>query len=130
MQKAIFSGAGRVLLSLLFFSSGLNKLFAPIATQGYISASGVAAPLLAYLLAVAIEVGGGALLLIGYRTRFAALLLAGFTLMATVLFHSNLADQMQMIMAMKNLAIIGGLLQLAASGSSGFSLDRRMLQAA
>ena len=119
----------RILLALLFLGSGLSKLAAPAATQAYMAASGVPMVSLAYIAAVVAEVGGGLLLLVGYRARLAAFTLTAFTLAATVLFHSNMADQNQMIHMMKNLAIIGGLLNVAAFGAGRFSIDRRRVTA-
>ena len=118
---------GRVLLALLFLASGLGKLAAPVATQGYIAAVGVPQPMLTYGAAVIVEVAFGLFLLVGYRARMAALVLAGFTVVATILFHSNLADQNQFIHVMKNLAIIGGLLHVAATGTRPFGSHLRML---
>ena len=116
---------GRILLAILFILSGLFKLAAPAATQGYIASVGVPAPLLAYLVAVVVELGGGVLLLVGYRVRFAATVLALFTVAAALLFHHALGDQNQFIHFMKNLAITGGLLQVIAFGAGSFSLDNR-----
>ncbi len=115
----------RVLLAAIFILSGLNKVFAPGQTQAYIAAAGLPAPLLAYIVALVVEVGGGILLLIGYQARWAALALAVFTVVAALGFHSNFADQNQMIHFLKNLAITGGLLQVFAFGPGGLSLDKR-----
>ena len=117
--------AARVLLAAIFIASGVGKLSAPAATQGYIASVGAPLPLLAYAIAVVVEVVGGALLLVGYRTRATAVVLAIFTLAAAALFHNNFADQMQMINFMKNLAITGGLLQVVAFGAGRFSIDNR-----
>ena len=116
---------GRVLLGVLFLMSGLGKLAAPAATQGYIAAVGLPLPFVAYLGSTGVEVIGGVLLIIGLQTRLAASALAVFTLLTAVFFHNNFADQNQMIHFMKNIAIIGGLLQVAAFGAGAFSLDRR-----
>jgi putative oxidoreductase len=78
-----------------------------------------------YAIALVVEVGGGLLLLLGYRTRLAALGLAIFSVAAAVGFHHNFADQNQMIHFLKNLAIAGGLLQVVTFGAGGFSLDAR-----
>ena len=72
-----------------------------------------------------IELAGGTALILGYRTRLAAVVLAVFTVMAALAFHSHFADQNQMIHFLKNVAIAGGLLQIAAFGGGGFSLDAR-----
>jgi len=119
------TAAGRVLLAVLFFMSGLAKLGASAGTIAYIGATGLPFPGLLYTLAVAAEIGGGALLLIGFKARAAALALAAFTVVAAVIFHSQLSDQNEMIHFMKNLAIAGGLLVVAASGAGRFSLDAR-----
>jgi putative oxidoreductase len=118
--------AGRILLASIFIASGLGKLAAPAATQGYIASVGAPLPLLAYAVAVIVELAGGAMLLVGYRTKAAALTLAVFTIAAAALFHNNFADQMQMIMFMKNLAITGGLLHVVAFGPGRVSIDNRL----
>jgi len=115
--------AGRVLIGVLFLMSGLSKLAAPAATQGYIASVGLPAPLAAYAVAVAVEVLGSLLLIAGVRTRIVAAGMAVFTLATALTFHKNFADQNQMIHFMKNIAIMGGLLQVAAFGGGKFSVD-------
>ncbi|MDH5184824.1 MAG: DoxX family protein [Gammaproteobacteria bacterium] len=115
---------GRVLLALIFVMGGLGKLGAGYAaTQGYMDAMGVPGMLLP--LVILLEIGGGIALIVGWKTRYASILLAGFTVVAALIFHNDFANQMQMIMFMKNLAISGGLLLLAANGSGAYSLDER-----
>jgi len=116
---------GRLLLAAIFLLSGISKVFAPGPTQAYIESAGLPAPLLAYIVALVVEIGGGILLVIGYQARLAALALALFCVVAAFGFHHNFADQNQMIHFLKNLAIAGGLLQVFAFGPGGFSLDRR-----
>jgi putative oxidoreductase len=116
---------GRFLIAVIFLLSGVGKIFAPEATQGYIAAAGLPLPVVGYAIALLAEVGGGLLLLLGYQTRYAALGLAIFTVAAAIGFHHNFADQNQMIHFLKNLAITGGLLQIYAFGPGGFSLDAR-----
>jgi putative oxidoreductase len=115
--------AGRVLIGLLFFLSGLSKLTAATATQGYIAAVGLPAPVAAYAVAVIVEVLGSTLLVAGLRTRVVAAGMAVFTLATALAFHRNFADQDQMIHFMKNIAITGGLLQVVAFGGGKFSVD-------
>lgn len=126
-----FAFVGRLLIAVLFILGGIGKLAAPEATQGYIASVGLPAPLLGLAVAVAVivEAGGGLLLLVGYRARLVSLVLAAFTLILAVLFHKNFADQNQMIHFLKNIAIVGGLLQIAAFGAGSFSLDGRRLRA-
>jgi putative oxidoreductase len=116
---------GRILLAVIFILSGVSKLLNPAGSQGYIASVGLPLPLLAYIAAVVVEIGGGVMLLIGYRTRVAAIALSVFTVAAAVFFHHALGDQNQFIHFMKNLAITGGLLQVVAFGAGAFSLDNR-----
>ncbi|MGO8918664.1 MAG: DoxX family protein [Stellaceae bacterium] len=129
-QSTTLAAAGRLLLAVLFLLSGLSKIAAPAMTQGYIASVGLPAPLLGYLIAIVVEVGGGVLLLVGYQTRIVALILAAFTLAAALAFHNDFSDQNQMIHFLKNIAIVGGLLQVAAFGAGSLSLDARRLRVA
>jgi putative oxidoreductase len=116
---------GRVLIGVLFLMAGLSKLGAPAATQGYITSVGLPAPFAAYGVAVLIEVVGSVLLIVGFQVRVVAAVLALFTLVTALFFHNNFADQNQMIHFFKNVAILGGLLQVAAFGAGKLSLDNR-----
>jgi len=113
-QSNLLATAGRALIAGLFLFSGLGKLAAPDATIGYIAAAGLPFPTVAYVGAVAVEVIGAALLVIGYRVQLVALLLAGFSIAAAIGFHADVGDQNQLIHFLKNIAIAGGLLQIAA----------------
>jgi putative oxidoreductase len=128
--NAAFALGGRFLLAILFILSGLSKLGAVAATQAYIAKVGLPLPVLAYVVAVAVELIAGLMLLVGYRTRAAALALALFTLAAAVFFHNQFDDRNQFIHFMKNLAICGGLLQLFVFGAGGLSIDARRQAAA
>ena len=121
----IAAAVGRVLIGILFLMSGLSKVAAPAATQGYITMMGLPVPLVAYLGSTAIELTGSLLLIVGYRVRSVAIAMAGFTFLTAIFFHHNFADQNQMIHFLKNFAIIGGLLQVFAFGAGSFSLDAR-----
>jgi putative oxidoreductase len=117
--------AGRLLIGLPFAMSGLGKLAAYGPTTQMIGAVGLPFPVLAFAVAVAVELGGGLLLIAGWRTRPIALALALFCVATAVSFHSNFADQNQMIHFLKNIMIAGGLLQIAAFGAGAFSIDGR-----
>ena len=117
---------GRILVAAIFILSGLGKIGAPAATQGYIAAMGLPAPLLAYIGAIAVELGGGLLLLAGYRTQLVAAALAAFSIVTAFIFHHALADQNQMIHFLKNFAMAGGLLQFVAYGAGRISVDHRI----
>ncbi|MBN3136643.1 DoxX family protein [Pectobacterium punjabense] len=127
MEKnaSIISAIGRALIAIVFVISGLSKIGASEATQGYIASVGLPFPLLGYLIALVVEIGGGMLLLIGYRTRVVALVLSAFTVATALFFHHNFADQNAMINFLKNIIIVGGLLQIVAFGPSKYSLDAK-----
>jgi putative oxidoreductase len=120
-MNATLSLLGRIGLSLIFLISGWGKIAGYAATQGYMESQGVPGGLLP--LVIALELGGGLALLAGFYTRWVALALAGFTIVAALVFHSNLADQMQALMFWKNFAIAGGFLLLAANGAGALSFD-------
>ena len=119
----VTAAVGRALLGVLFLVSGVQKLFVPDMIQGYIGSVGLPFPSLVYAITIVIEVGAGALLLVGFRTRIMAWILAVFTVAAAFLFHRNFGDPNQAVHFMKNLAITGGLLHVAAAGAGAFSLD-------
>ncbi|MEW4398716.1 DoxX family protein [Agrobacterium tumefaciens] len=129
-QTNSIAAFGRLLLAVMFILSGFGKIGAPEATQGYIASVGLPLPMLSYLLAVVVEVGGGILLVIGYQARIVATVMAAFTLATALLFHNNFADQNQMIHFLKNISIVGGLLQVVAFGAGSLSFDARRLRAA
>lgn len=117
---------GRIMIGAPFLMSGLSKLGAYGATVGYISAAGLPAAPLAFLIAVAVEAGGGLLLMSGYRARPVSLAMALFCLATAVFFHHNFADQNQMIHFLKNVMLAGGLLQIGYFGAGAWSLDARL----
>jgi len=124
-QTTIVPLVGRILIAAIFLISGIGKIAAPAMTQGYIASVGLPVPLLGYLIAVVIEVGGGILLIAGFQTRIVALVMAIFTVATAVLFHNNFADQNMMIHFLKNISMAGGLLQVSAFGPGAISLDGR-----
>lgn len=111
----------RLMMGQIFLIAGLQKIGGYEGTQGYMESAGVPGMLLP--LVILVEAGGGLALIIGWQTKLVAMVLALFTLAAAVLFHNNFADQMQMIMFMKNIAISGGLMLLAVYGAGGYSVD-------
>lgn len=119
------SFAGRLMMAAIFLLSGIGKIAAPAATIGYIQSVGLPLPSVGYALAILVEVGGGLALLAGYRVRPVALVLAVFAVVTALAFHSALGDQNQFIHFLKNVAIAGGLLQVAAFGAGAVVLDRR-----
>jgi len=122
--------AGRLLIGVPFAMSGLSKLASYGATTAMIGAVGLPAPPLAFAVAVAVELGGGLLLIAGFQTRIVAIALAVFSLATALSFHSNFADQNQMIHFLKNVMMAGGLLHVVAFGAGSFSLDSRVFRGA
>lgn len=116
---------GRALIGVPFIFSGLGKLAAYTATVGFIGSVGLPLPQLGWLIAVIVELGGGTLLLLGYRARVVASVLGVFAVATAVFFHRNFADQNQMINFLKNIMILGGLLQVVYFGAGPLSLDAR-----
>src|ERR1700722_19123874 len=119
---------GRLMIGLPFVMSGISKLGAYGATTGMINAVGLPFPPLAFAVAVATELGGGLLLIAGYRARYVAAALALFSLATAISFHHDFADQNQMIHFLKNVMMAGGLLQIAAFGAGAVSFDTRLLK--
>lgn len=123
-SKNVISLIARILLSAIFIWSAINKISDPAGTQQYMTAKGLPLVGLLYLATVAVELGGGLSVLLGYKARIGAIVLAIFLIPATLVFHTNFADQMQQIAFMKNLAIFGGLLMIVQYGAGRISLDK------
>jgi putative oxidoreductase len=114
--------AGRVLIAVLFLLSGWGKIGGYSGALAYMQSAGVPGGLLP--LVILVELAGGIAIVAGLYTRPAALVLAGFSILAGVLFHTG-ADQIQQIMFLKNLGLAGGFLFLVANGAGRFSVDQR-----
>lgn len=124
-MSSLAAFAGRVALAAIFLMSGLAKLADPAATAAAVRSTGLPMPQLLAWAATAVEIVGSVALIAGFQTRLAAFGLAGFSILAALLFHFDFADRMQAIQFMKNVAIAGGLLQVVAFGAGAFSLDAR-----
>lgn len=125
MQKHVNTYAlviGRVLLGLLFLVAGIGKAMDMTTTAGMIELANLPMPVLLTYLVVAIEILGGAALILGFKARAAAWVLIGFTVLATLLYHLEFPAQMTAFL--KNAAVVGGLLYVAACGSGKYSVDR------
>lgn len=121
---------GRILIALLFIPAGVNKITGFSGTVGYIASKGLPLPQVAAAGTIFVEVVVGLALLVGFKARYAALILAAFTIAASVIFHNFWAvpeaqKMMQQLMFTKNFAIVGGLLFIAAFGAGPLSVDRR-----
>lgn len=120
----------RILLALMFVLAGIGKLGGLAGTAGYIASKGLPLPMVLAVATGVLELVAGVLLIVGWQARWAALALAAFTLLATVLFHNYWAmpaeqQMVQKLMFMKNLAVTGGLLYVFAFGAGALSLDAR-----
>ena len=124
MNKAI-ELLGRILLGHIFLLAGVSKLGEAYAgTAGYMESMGVPGGLLPVV--IALEIVAGLMVILGFKVKWAAYALAAFTLLAGIIFHSNFADQMQMILFMKNVSIAGGLLLLSTYGAGELSIDNKL----
>ena len=120
---------GRILLAVIFIISGFGKIPGFEGTVGYIASKGLPMPQLVAIGTIVVELGGGILLAVGYKARWAALALAVFTLLAAIIFHNfwavEAAQKMaQQINFLKNLAITGGMLMVFAFGPGRYSVDK------
>jgi putative oxidoreductase len=120
---------GRILLALIFIISGFGKIMGFDATLGYIRSAGLPFAQLSAIAAIVVELGGGILLVVGWKARWAAAALFLFVLVAAFYFHAFWAsppDQvmMQQIQFLKNLGIMGGMLYIMAYGSGPYSVDK------
>lgn len=124
----LFELGGRVFIALIFVVAGYSKIGGYAGTAAYMESTGV--PSLLLPLVIALELGGGLLIIAGFQTRIVAFLLSGFCLASAALFHNNFADQMQSILFMKNVAIAGGFLFLVVHGAGTFSVDSKLRKSA
>ena len=115
---------GRLLLATLFILAGFNKIGAAEGMTGYIGSVGLPFPELIYYATVALEIVGGLMLAVGFKTRWAAAALGIFSIAAALLFHNNFADQAEMTNFLKNFALAGGMFYVTAFGPGRLSLDR------
>ena len=113
---------GRLFLSMIFIFSGFTKITGYAATQGYMESMGVPSMLLP--LVIAVELLGGIAILLGFKARLVAILMAGFSVVSALLFHQFWIDQSQMNPFMKNIAMAGGFLMIFAHGAGAYSIDR------
>ena len=121
--QALSAPIGRLLIALIFVFSGIGKISQYAGTQAYMDSVGVPGFLLPAV--IALEILGGLAIILGWHARVAAFLLAGFSLLSAILFHSIFGDQMQMIMFLKNLALAGGFLMIVSLGAGPYSIDNR-----
>jgi putative oxidoreductase len=122
-STSVAPAIGRILMAAIFVFSGIGKLLNPAATIGYIQSSGLPFATLGLAIAIAVELGGGAALALGFKTRWVAAALALFSIVTGLAFHGAIGDQNQLIHLLKNIAMAGGLLQVVAFGAGAYSVD-------
>jgi putative oxidoreductase len=125
-SPAIASAAslvGRLMISAIFLISGIWKITAPTATIADIASAGFPFPQLGLLIAIAVELVLAPALVLGYRSRWVAAVMAAFCVATAVFFHGDFADRNMFLHFLKNIAMAGGLLQIVAFGAGRFSLD-------
>jgi putative oxidoreductase len=115
---------GRILISLIFLLSGINKIGNYEGTVGWMESLGV--PGIFLIPAIILEIGAPILIMIGYKVKVSAALLSLFCIVTAVIFHNNLSDQMHFISFMKNIALAGGFLFLVVNETKDFSLDKKL----
>ena len=125
-----FSLVARLLFAAVFLPAGLAKLSGFDGTVGYIASVGLPLPAVGAGIALVLEIAGSLALIAGFGTRIVAVLLAVFTLVASVFFHAYWAapaDQafVTQLLFFKNIGMVGGLLALAALGAGQWSVDAR-----
>lgn len=113
----------RILLSTIFIKSGVDKVLDPMSTQQYMAAKGLPFASLLLVATILVLLVGGLSILLGYKARWGALLLIGFLIPATLIFHTNFPEEE--ISFFKNLGLMGGLFMIVAYGSGYYSLDRQ-----
>lgn len=122
-RQPALPAAGRIVLAAIFLFSGISKLLAPDVTLSYIVAGGLPFAMLGLVAAIAIEIGGGAMLALGVKTRAVALLLTLFVVAIALTFHHLLSDRAHLVQFLKYFAMAGGLLQVVAFGAGAWSVD-------
>ena len=122
-NAAVIDLAGRLLLATIFLVAGYEQIHDVAGTQGFMVSKGIPGVLL--YVVIALELLGGVAIVVGWKVRPVAFLLAGYSLLAAVLFHTNFADEQQFYSFLKNLAMAGGFLFLVANGAGSISLDAR-----
>ncbi len=121
--KAFISLIGRILLILIFLNSGIGKIGNFEDTAQYMAKFGMSNTTFFLLGAIVFELVGSITVILGYFTRFGALLILIFLIPTTLIFHTNFADRIQMIMFLKNVSMFGGCLLLFSQGPGRLSLD-------
>lgn len=122
-MKRLVPLLGRIFLSAIFLLAGLDKIAHPALNQDYMARYGVPYSSVFLVVAILVEVLGGLSILLGFKARWGAAGLALFLVLATLIFHTDFSDEVQIGIFLRNLSILGGLLLIAHFGPGAFSLD-------
>jgi putative oxidoreductase len=122
-MRALLQLLARILLSLIFLWSGLQKILHFSSTRQFMAQTGMPWTRLLLAGAIVVEIGGGLCLFLGFKAKWAALIIALYLIPTTLIFHGHFSDQAQFVQFLKNLAIIGGLLMVTAFDGGKISLD-------
>lgn len=120
---SLFMLLGRIMLGAIFLISGINKIVNPEATQQYMASMGMSATEIFLIGAILVEIGAGVSLLLGFWTQIGSAILFLFMIPTTLIFHTDFSSQTQVIMFLKNIAMMGGLLYIYVCGPGRFSVD-------
>ena len=115
---------GRIFISLIFLVAGVGKILNYEGTVGYMESFGVPGYLL--IPAIIIEILFPLLLIIGYKTKLASIILSLFAILLAIIFHTDFSNQMQLMSFLKNFAIAGGFLIIFVRGPGKYSVDQRL----
>lgn len=115
----------RIFLSIVFIKSGVDKLLDPESTRQTMEAAGIPFSGILLVPTIIVLIAGGLSVLVGYWARYGALLLVGFLIPATLIFHTDFSQGLQQIQFLKNLGLMGGLLMVFAYGAGRWSLSDR-----
>ena len=115
---------GRIFISLIFLVAGIGKILNYEGTIGYMESFGV--PGYLFIPAIIIEILFPLLIIVGYKTKFFAIILALFAILLAVIFHTDFSNQMQLMSFLKNFAIAGGFLIIFVRGAGKYSIDQRL----
>ena len=126
MMQKYSSLVGRILIVLIFLISGIGKITDPASAKMYMSSQGMPLVTLFLIGAIVVEIAGAIAVILGYKARLSAVIMFLYMIPVTLIFHNKLSDQIQYIMFLKNIAIMGGLLMIAAFGPGPMSLDARL----
>ena len=132
--ESVLNLLGRIAIAALFLPAGINKLIGMEGATGYFASLGLPAVAILIWVVIAIEILGGIALILGYHTRFVAIALAIFTVLASIVGHAFWAAPVDaafitQLLFFKNIAVTGGLLVLASSGAGSISIDGRKAKA-